>query len=197
MVHGASPKTGNHVECYCRDCQAFAYYCGAEEAFLDAHGGSDLFQVKASAIEITQGADRLAAVDLTGGRLVRWYAGCCRTPLANTPKPRWLDLASLPVLTLGPDAARAAAVGPVICRAFTPSARGGEAAVGKPFGVGRLVRRVLGTALGSAFGAPWKRSPFRNAQTGGFIAEPHALDESERAALYARVDADRAATPAP
>ena len=104
VLEGASPEAGNHVKCYCRDCQAFMYFCGHEADGLDPAGGSEIYQVKATSVRFSQGADRLAAVRLTGGPLVRWYTTCCKTPVANTPMPGWLDFAGFQVMGLGPEA---------------------------------------------------------------------------------------------
>lgn len=188
VIPGASPKIGNHLKCYCRDCQAYLFFCGCEEE-LDAHGGAEIFQVRATSVKWLKGRENLAAVKLTDGRVVRWYTTCCRTPMGNTPLPKWLDFAALQVFTLGPDEVRDAATGPLIGSFFTAEARGGEAAVGKSRGVRRLFWRVLKSTLGSAFTRPAKRSPYRNPDTGEFFVTPTVLGQAERDALYARVDA--------
>ena len=41
-----------------------------------------------SQVTLTAGADRPALVRLTEKGLYRWYAGCCRTPVANTISPK-------------------------------------------------------------------------------------------------------------
>ena len=190
-IYGATPEAGNHVKCYCRDCQAFTYFCGCEGEALDPHGGSEIYQVRATACEFHQGQDRLAAVRLTGGPMVRWYTTCCRTPLANTPAPGWLDFAGYQVMTLGPEDRLDEAMGPLLGQAYTKSARGGQEAVGKTSGLGNLFVRVFKNTLATAFTRPAKRSPFRDHETGAFIHEPHTLSEAERIELYKRVDADR------
>ena len=190
-LHEVSPQKGNHLRCYCRDCQAFMSFCGCEETGLNAHGGSDIYQVRASSVTLTQGREHLAAIRLTGGMLVRWYTTCCKTPMANTPAPGWLDFAGFPVMTLGPEDRRDEAIGPLLGQAFTESARGGPAAVGKTRGILRLFGRVFRMVLSTAFTSPAKRSPFRDPDTGTFLVEPVTLSEAERAAIYAKVDSAR------
>jgi hypothetical protein len=45
FVADASPRTVNRIVCYCDDCQAFAHRIGRAD-LLDAHGGSDIVQVR-------------------------------------------------------------------------------------------------------------------------------------------------------
>lgn len=191
-ITGASPEAGNHVKCYCRDCQAFAAFCDCEAEALDPAGGSEIYQVRATTVRFTQGADRLAAIRLTGGPLVRWYTTCCRTPLANTPAPGWLDFAGFQVMTLGPDDRRTAAMGPLLGQAFTRYAHGGSAAVGGNSGLGRFFMRILKTVLATALTSPARRSPFRDPATGKFLTAPVTLGAADRKALYDKVDAARA-----
>jgi hypothetical protein len=79
---GVSPETGSRVYCYCRDCQAFARFLGTP-GILDAQGGSDVFQLTQSQLRLETGIDKLACVRLSESGLMRFYAGCCRTPIGN------------------------------------------------------------------------------------------------------------------
>ena len=79
---------GSHASrmvCFCDDCQAFAHQLGRAADVLDANGGTDILPVVPAAIKITKGAENLRALRLTEKGLLRWYAGCCNTPVANTP----------------------------------------------------------------------------------------------------------------
>jgi len=84
-VQGAvsEAETGNRLVCYCDDCQAFAERLQAEDA-LDDCGGTELLQVAPCQIRITAGNEQLRSLRLKPKGLIRWYAGCCNTPLANT-----------------------------------------------------------------------------------------------------------------
>jgi Family of unknown function (DUF6151) len=79
---GVSPETGSRLSCYCRDCQAFARFLGTP-GILDAQGGSDIFQLTQSQLRLETGGDKLACVQLSESGLLRFYAGCCRTPIGN------------------------------------------------------------------------------------------------------------------
>ena len=79
-----SAKSGNHVICYCEDCQLFQHFLGTADAVLDANGGTRIFQMSPGRFEITSGREHLACMRLRANGIVRWYAGCCNTPLGNT-----------------------------------------------------------------------------------------------------------------
>jgi hypothetical protein len=86
FVADASPRTVNHVGCYCDDCQAFAHWLGRAD-LLDAQGLSDIVQVAPATLTFEQGQDRIKGVRLSPKGLYRWYANCCNTPVGNTLRP--------------------------------------------------------------------------------------------------------------
>src|SRR4051812_24670077 len=77
-----SPRTGNRLICMCDDCQAYAHHLGRADDILDAYGGTDIFQLTPSQVVISSGRDRMRCVRLTDKGILRWYAGCCNTPMA-------------------------------------------------------------------------------------------------------------------
>lgn len=83
-AHGLSPSTGMRSVCYCDDCQAYAHFLGRASDILDTSGGTDIFAVRPSQLEITLGHENLKCVRLTSNGMYRWYADCCNTPIANT-----------------------------------------------------------------------------------------------------------------
>lgn len=87
IAHNISPKTGLRLICHCDDCQAFANYLERETEILDDKGGTDVFQITPSQIEITRGKDQLRCVRLGPKGLFRWYTDCCKTPVASTISP--------------------------------------------------------------------------------------------------------------
>ena len=42
-IKHVSPKVGNHVVCYCEDCQAFANHLSSNDNISDEWGGTDPF----------------------------------------------------------------------------------------------------------------------------------------------------------
>ena len=71
--------------CYCHDCQAYARHLG-QPGVMDAQGGTDIIAMNPDAVTFTSGEEHIAGLCLREGGLLRWYAGCCRTPLGNTPR---------------------------------------------------------------------------------------------------------------
>jgi hypothetical protein len=54
------------------------------DEILDAHGGCDVVLFSPARFVITSGKDHLSCSRLTEKGPLRWHAGCCGTPLANT-----------------------------------------------------------------------------------------------------------------
>jgi len=79
-----SGQRGNHVACYCDDCQAFAWYLERSDELLDPNGGSQIFQPVPIDLSFESGVEQIACVRFTPKGILRWYAQCCRMPLANT-----------------------------------------------------------------------------------------------------------------
>lgn len=71
--------------CYCKDCRAFANFL-AVPGVLDESGGTDVVPIAPSAVHFTAGTEHVVCMSLSPKGLLRWYASCCRTPLANTPR---------------------------------------------------------------------------------------------------------------
>ncbi len=84
VVHDISSRRGHRTVCMCDDCQAYAHYVGQAETVLDANGGTDVVPVAPANVEITHGIENLKCLRLTEKGMLRWYAGCCGTPIANT-----------------------------------------------------------------------------------------------------------------
>ena len=83
-VNNVSPKVGNHVVCYCVDCQAFGNHLSNGEAILDEWGGTAIYQTPPWHVRIDKGMEEVRCLRLTPKGLYRWYAGCCNTPIGNT-----------------------------------------------------------------------------------------------------------------
>ena len=76
---------GYRAICLCDDCQAYAHYLGRAGKVLDANGGTDVFPATPAQLKILRGLENLRGLRLTPNGMYRWYAGCCKTPIANTP----------------------------------------------------------------------------------------------------------------
>ena len=83
-VSNVSPKVGNHVVCYCEDCQAYGNHLAKGEDVLDEWGGTEIYQTPPWYVIIDKGIEEIRCLRLTPKGLYRWYAGCCNTPVGNT-----------------------------------------------------------------------------------------------------------------
>src|SRR4051812_9540883 len=88
-VATVTSSSAHRLICMCEDCQAFAHFLGRPKEILDANGGSDIVHLIPPKFSITQGKKQIRCLRLTEKGMYRWYAGCCKTPIANsmgTPK---------------------------------------------------------------------------------------------------------------
>jgi Family of unknown function (DUF6151) len=190
VAHDVSPGAGNHAVCYCDDCQAFAQFLARAPDILDQHGGTEVFQMSPAKVAITGGADRLACMRLTERGLLRWYASCCNTPIANTmstSKVPFIGLIHLCIQRPSDDRSLEAALGPVRVRGFRRSAKGDPGTI--PAGTASLPLVAFG------FGARmlgWKlrgdrSAAFFEARTGQPVVSPRVLSVPERDELRRKV----------
>jgi hypothetical protein len=82
VASDVSQSSGFRFVCYCRDCQAFARFLERADV-LDPAGGTDIFQMPPARVKLVAGTDAMRCLRLSN-KVLRWYADCCRTPIANT-----------------------------------------------------------------------------------------------------------------
>lgn len=166
----AADGPGTHVECYCADCQTFARHLKAVD-WLDAAGGTEIFQTLPSAVRFTEGEDNLRLLRLSPKGLMRWYAGCCGTPIANTLATPGMPFVGM-ILKPGTPG-----FGPVVTHANVGAAL-------KPVrqsGIARAVFGVLARALRAKLTASGRATPFFGAGRAPVVA-PEILTLAEREA---------------
>lgn len=191
VAHAVSARAGNHVVCHCDDCQAFAHFLGRAGDVLDAHGGTEIFQMSQANLAIDAGADRLACMRLTPRGLLRWYAGCCNTPIGNTlPTSKLPFVGVVHVCIQKPpgDGSLEAELGPIQLRAFRKFAKGDTAGIPADRTPLPLVAlRFAGLMLKWKLRGDSKRSLFfdRNDQP---VVPPRVLSAEERAELRRNVE---------
>ncbi len=182
IARGVTPDIGNHVVCYCDDCQAFAKVLGRAGDVLDVNGGTDIFQMSPARLEFTHGVDRVRCLRLTPKGLARWYASCCNTPIGNTMATPGIPFIGL-IRAFVPEPA-SDALGPIRARVHRQFATGDKEAIppdNEP--QWRMLLRVIGLMLGWRLRGDHKRSPFFDTASGAPIVVPRVLTEAERAAL--------------
>jgi hypothetical protein len=173
-----SPDSGNHIVCYCKDCQAFARYLEHDDEILDEYGGTDIFQMTPAQIQIHQGKDELRCMRLTKKGLYRWYTECCNTPVGN------MISAGIPFIGvihnfMDDEGVRDINLGPVIFYAFGQSAThtppDDKNDKGFPF---RVMLRTISKILIAKIRGQHKPNAFFD-DSGKPISEPTILSENK------------------
>ena len=185
VVREMTPSTTNRVVCHCLDCQAFAHYLGQAEDMLDGQGGTQVLQISPGQVEFTDGVEHLKCLRLTDAGPFRWYAGCCRTPIGNTPaswRVSFLGLISQCLDASGIEPSLEAATGPVRMHVYRNGAPDPKALEGLP---GPSPWKMMGfglSVLGAMLSGRYRNTPFFDA-TGEPVVEPHRVQGEERAKL--------------
>jgi len=182
VASGQSSRTVNRVICHCSDCQAFAHYLDQADRVLDEHGGTDICQVSPRTVRFETGADQLACVRLTAKGPYRWFAACCRSPLANTVPG--LPFAGLIRPTVQPDGAGLTTIHGRIfgCDAVgDPATLEASRRIPLPL-LGRVMRKLALRRLRGDH----RHSPFHDHASGRATVKPTLLSPDQREALEAR-----------
>lgn len=147
------------ITCYCRDCQAYARALGEPGKILDANGGTDVVASLQQYVRLTGEAGQLACLSLTDGGLLRWYASCCKTPIANTTRDPRLSYLGLMLNCLGRDVRSLNAVfGPPTLAINVKSASGSVPSSG--WRTTAAMARIFGRVIRARLDGSWRRSPF-------------------------------------
>ncbi len=178
----ATPSPGARGVCYCDDCQAYGRWIGTP-GLLDAHGGTEVIQSWPARVRLEVAGPPLALMKLSEKGLHRWYAACCRTPLANTMASPRMPFTGVLRRAIDADDARLDAL-------YGP-ARGvqGRFAVGgcppgaHPSASLGIIGNAVGLIVRGAFAGGHAPSPFFGPD-GQPVVAPLVLSPEERRALY-------------
>lgn len=152
---------------------------------LDPAGGTDIFQMPSGCVKLTAGMDALRCLRLSN-KVLRWYADCCRTPIANTAAAPRFPVTAVIHSFMEHEAdgrPRDEVLGPALCRIYERSAAGPlPANAPGPPSLALFVRRA------SRMLAWWLRglgrpTPFFDDRTKLPRAVPRVLTDGERAPL--------------
>ena len=115
-----------HLKCYCCDCQAYAKHLQQADSMLDESGGTELVQTYPMNMQITQGHEHIACLQLSEKGIYRWYASCCNTPMGNTVRSAKLPFVGIPLAFMRFDsvAQKEQQIGPIQFKVFTKYAQG-------------------------------------------------------------------------
>lgn len=173
-------RTYTRATCYCKDCRSFARFLAVPDV-MDAAGGTDIVAMAPAAVRLTDGIEHVACMSLSPNGLLRWYATCCRTPLANTPRESKLPYVGVVTACFAdpPQTVDAALGPPGRTLINTPSATEPVKSTPLAFATGGL--RILAGIIGARLRRE-RTSPFFDA-SGRPLREPHVISREERAAL--------------
>ncbi|NVB39299.1 hypothetical protein G6O69_15760 [Pseudenhygromyxa sp. WMMC2535] len=163
----------------CDDCQTYMRWLD-RQAFLDASGGTEVVQLYPDQVTLDEGREHLRCARLSPKGLMRWYAGCCKTPVVNgLDKPRVPFLGVHGAFIALEGDAREDALGPIRARVMgrfgqRPLPPGSYERA--PFG---LLVRVAGQLARGYFGGRHQPSPVYDARGESLVA-PAVLDRAER-----------------
>ncbi|HLU60888.1 MAG TPA: DUF6151 family protein [Gammaproteobacteria bacterium] len=180
-VQGEAHAPGPRIVCMCDDCQSYAHFLGDVPRILDANGGSDVVPVRPAHLRITRGAERIACMRLGPKGTYRWYAACCRTPIANTMASRNMPYAGLFHLAI-----RDGDAGPVRARVQARHGMGELPAGAEPTVSFFTILKLLRFMLPGFILRQHRPSPFFDERDRP-IVEPQVLTLEERNALRRRV----------
>jgi hypothetical protein len=167
--------------CYCKDCQAFARHLGAEDAVLDAAGGTEVEAAMPAAVRFTGGLEHLACMSLSPKGIYRWYASCCNTPVGNTPRNGAIPYAGLVRACLdAPPETLDRQLGRARMTANRGSAYGPTSAT--PVATLLGVARIGGALVMARLSGSYRDNPFFDA-FGAPVRTPRVLSREERAAV--------------
>lgn len=188
VASNLDPDRGNRLVCMCDDCQTYAHWLDRADVILDRNGGTDVFQMWPAQVKITAGHEHIRCVRLSAKGLMRWYAGCCSTPIGNS-----LDSARLPFVGIlhtfmdhaGDGRSRDEVLGPVLARIHARYGHPPLPPGSHPRGPLGLVLRAIRQLLRGFVAGAHKPSPLFDA-TGKPIVEPTIVAPQERERLRER-----------
>ncbi|KQT12997.1 DUF6151 family protein [Ramlibacter sp. Leaf400] len=171
------PRRAMRAVCYCRDCRAYAHWLGQPDYVLDPLGGTDIVATHARHVRLTAGASSLACMSLSPRGLLRWYASCCRTPIANTPRQWKLPYVGLVHTCLAQSRPLEPDFVPVQMDINTKSALGSAPHRGGPGMMARFGAMVLRLSAARLTGS-YRKTPFFVAD-GEPVAAVHVPPKAE------------------
>jgi hypothetical protein len=189
VAKNISPSTGNHIVCMCIDCQTFAHYLKKEDEVLDQNGGTHIFQVTPSQIEINEGRENLALVRLSPKGAKRWYAKCCNTPVANTIsfKMSFVGLIQNFIDFESSKIKKEQALGPITSRCMAKYAHG-EVIEESHEGFPKLLTlKIMKTIFLGKLIKSYLPNTFFNETTGEPVVSPIILSKQERVEIQERI----------
>jgi hypothetical protein len=152
-------RAANRGVCYCSDCQTYALVLGKAAEVLDSLGGTDVIATLSENIRFTAGQEHLACLSLSPRGALRWYASCCNTAIANTPRDYRIAYAGVVHNCLEYAGVDLDSVfGPVRMRVNTQRVKGRVATM--PVSTLVSIAKFLSWLIPARFNGAYRRTPF-------------------------------------
>jgi len=174
VVRDASPQTGTHAKCYCSSCRAGELHAGAADPAPEA---VEIYQTSPHMLDITQGADKLAAFSFGPRNLIRWRAPCCNCTMFNTPRNPKMSFVGIRTNRLSDTDA----IGPITGFAFKRLPNGKSQHKGLP----RLLTSAVARIAGNRFSGRWRANPLFDVDSATPITDVVLVSWAGRRALLA------------
>ncbi len=162
-------RAGTRLACFCADCRAAQLYLGQPDP---AQNGVQLLQTSPEAITLTAGHDQLRLLRLSPKGLMRWYAGCCNSPVANTLASPRLPFVGIQVANFDTPAV----FGKTRVQAFMPQPAGKPPRTKGAIGMVISMFRRMGASLLSG---KWRDTPFFDCTTGDPVCQAKIPSKEE------------------
>lgn len=178
---GVSSSTGFRFVCYCKDCRAFAHFLGRADV-IDPAGGTDIVQMPPARVKLSAGTDAMRCLRLSN-KVLRWYAGCCQTPIANTAAGPDFPVVGMIHSFMKPEADDRpldAILGPPLCRIYERSATAPLPPNAPPPPTLAIFVRRASMILGWWARGLGRPTPFFDVSTKSPLAAPYLVTSSER-----------------
>ena len=181
--HVTQPQRALRGVCYCKDCRAYSHHLGKESAVHDSLGGAEFVATQAKYVSLTEGAQHLACLSLSRKGLLRWYANCCGTPIANTTRNWRLAYVGLVHTCLKADAASFERAFPRLqMRVNTAGAR--QVPPGMALQTMAALAGFMPRVMASGLDGSYRQTPFFSAPAGVPVVPVTVLSDAERARAY-------------
>jgi hypothetical protein len=177
-----------HLACYCRDCQTYAHVMGDPSRVLDPLGGTEVVTTLQQHLSFTKGQEHLRCLSLSEQGLLRWYAGCCDTPIANTARDPKLSFVSL--LHTGLGVAGGALEAKLGTKRVTVNPKHARRRVAySALGAVSATVRIVASVMRARLDGSWQRSPFFRTGSAEPVAVPRVPGAAERERAAKTLDA--------
>ncbi|MCZ6710540.1 MAG: DUF6151 family protein [Gammaproteobacteria bacterium] len=175
---------GRRIVCMCQSCQAFAHFLGRAETMLDAHGGTDVYQLTPAQVRISQGEDNLHCVRLSDKGILRWYTSCCKTPIGNTLPSASIPFVGMPTIFVDhtDEQSLDELLGPVRHRVYARYAISEPENAHQSGPISLIMGTMVNMLVNSVRGLG-KPTPFFEPDSGNPVAVPEVLSADDRTAL--------------